>query len=293
MASVNNNSPVSTNYSQPTTAVQNGPNVGNIQGSGSVPGEVDQGSLSGTAAAELKYAMASLDGIDWTVLTNDMALAANLSVNVTAIMVLLIEVMSQMRQDSRQAALEESQAALESGLAAAEKMKDAAWSTLVGAIISNVTSMITSAMSVGSAASQLKALNIAKNGDMKAGPDFDNVQTRGRSDAVTEKQGPSAKSMADVQALQDHFRIINIRNEGLSGITNALGKMGAATFDFLAATKQAEAQADRATGEYQQAIAQAEQQFMQQLGDAIRALLSGMESVDQAQHKAMGAIYNC
>jgi hypothetical protein len=94
MTSIGNNPPVQTNYVQPNTVVKNDPN---IQGTGMAPGEVEQGSLSGAAAAELKYAMASLEGIDWTVLTNDMALAANLSVNVTAIMVLLIEVMSQMR----------------------------------------------------------------------------------------------------------------------------------------------------------------------------------------------------
>jgi len=290
MTTIGNNPPVQTNYVNPTV-VKNDPN---IQGTGMAPGEVEQGSLSGAAAAELKYAMARLEGIDWTVLTNDMALAANLSVNVTAIMVLLIEVMSQMRQDSRQAALEESQMALESGLLAAKKMESAAVSTFTAALISNITSMVTSAASAAAAGYQLKTISNAQAAAMKEAEikfPFPEKAPGGTYDKIMVDRNIFVKDQ--INSLISKLSIQTAMTQGVTGATSSLGKIAAAVFEYTAAMDQAAAQAARATGEYQQAIAQAEQQFMQQLGDAIRALLSGMESVDQAQHKAMGAIYNC
>jgi hypothetical protein len=204
-----------------------------------------QGSLSASAAAgEASFASPNQDGIDYSVLALDMAQAANLSVDINAVMTLLIEVMAEMRKVAKKEWLEGAQAALQTGLDAAQKMIDAADKTLNSAVISASISIAASAIQMGS--------------------------------------GMAGNSASDSAG---------IATKGLSDLASAAGKLGTAFIDHDAAVLQAEAQADRSTGEYQQAIAQADQDFANQIRDVIAKLLETMKSVSEAQHQATGAIY--
>lgn len=161
MASVTNNSPVVTNYTPSTTSVQNNTDVTSTSGAGGGGNNVEQGSLSGpTAAGELDYATDNLlnqilggaSGTDWGALTDSVS-AANLSVTVTAILLLLIEVMSQMRQDAREGALEQAQAALQEGLNAAQNQRDSALETRTAAYVTAGLQMAGGLLSMGTSGS--------------------------------------------------------------------------------------------------------------------------------------------
>ena len=100
-------------------------------------------------AGEFPFNFSALDGVDWDALSGDLAAGASLSVSMTQIMTLLIEVMSQMRQDQREKALADAQSALASGLAAAEKMKDAAAANLTSTLINSSIGAISSGVTIG------------------------------------------------------------------------------------------------------------------------------------------------
>ena len=296
----NINPPASTNYTSNTQYINLGVN-GNTGVTPSPPAEgpgggsnVDRGSLSGpTAAGAMAYTDPTISGTDWGALT-DAVYAANLSVTVTAILVLMIEIMSQARQDSREDALQMAQLALDQGLAAAEDQKDAAVLTLVASIITNATTIVTSAMSAASAGSQLKTISAAKTtalADAETNFPMPKDATPEQTKAVDLQRSQAVK--ADMAALTSELSIETAYMQGVTGAGGAVGKMAAAMFEYAAAVQQAEAQAHKATGEYLQSMAQSELEFFRQLGDAMKNYLSGMESVDQAQHKATGAIYNC
>lgn len=245
---------------QPGTGVNGPPAVG--QG---VSNNVETGSLSGPGAAgEMSYSAASLNGSNWDALL-DSVQAANLSVSVTAIMVMLVEIMAQMKQDAREDAFAQAQTSLAAGELAAQEMRDAAEDTLTAAkwqagaqIVAGVATAAAGTVQLGGA---LKHNNL--------GSAYGNSAVGARYAAG----GAIAK--------------------GLSEVISASGSLVAAGYTYDAAMDTADSQMAKADAEYQQALGQAAQQFMQQVADAIKAFLTTMQSVDQAQHKAMGAIYNC
>lgn len=150
-----NNGPLVTNYT-PTTTVQNNTEGGasGVDGGGN---NVDQGSLSGPSTAfEMAYATSDLmmqilggdSSADWGALT-DSVYAANLSIDLTAVLVLLIEVMAQMRQDARTEVLEQAQAALAEGVSAAAEMMDAAQKTRDAAYVNAGLQILGGLVSMG------------------------------------------------------------------------------------------------------------------------------------------------
>lgn len=258
---------------------------------------VDQGTLSGqTPAGELYYDGAVLEGIDWDAVTNDMAMAPNLSVSVAQIMTLLIEVMSQMRQDQREAALLDAQNALESGLAAADEMKKAAWSALAGAITTGVVNAGMAGFSMVSAGSQIKQTQAAQT---KFDTAMNKANPKGAGlDAGDATKTAEARSQAQAEARQaldvdmQNIRSKAMLDQGVEQFGQAIGGMGGAVANFFAQTQQANAKALEAQAGYEQSIAQADQAFFQQLGDSIKSLLQAWQGVESATHHASESIYN-
>ena len=285
-----NNRQIPTNYSQSTTNVNNNVGVSNAPPAAGPGGgnNVEQGSLSGTGAAgEMAYdeASLSLSGTDWGALQESVQ-AANLSVTVTAILVLLIEIMAQMKQDAREEAFTQAVASLEAGLLAATEMENAAEDAKKAAVAQAWTQIGTGILQVCAGAAQMGQLSKfqAQQGAL--------TKQNNQLLAMTEGRATIAPPM-DFQplsaSLQAQSQIIN----GLASFGKGIGDLDAASDTFNAAMHSAASQAARAEAEYQGALGQAAQQFMQQVADAIKAFLNTMQSVDQAQHKATGAIYNC
>jgi hypothetical protein len=243
---------------------------------------VQTGSLSGpSAAGELPYQAAGVNGTDWDALTNDLATSANLMVSLSAIMTLLIEVMSQMRQDQREVALADAQNALQSGLNASQAMKQAAGFALASGLASSGVSMVSGAVSVKQSGNQLRQLDQAKQ-DLTAanstkGP---NRQTEIEN---ADKQFGSVSTSVNAQANQT--RAITEMNSGVSGMLGSV-------LNFFAESARAEAKSEEAQAQYQQSIQQADQAFFQQMGDSIRALMQSWQSADRSTHEASQAIYN-
>lgn len=285
-----------TDYTQSTAGATKRVGVNDSPPAGLERGDnVKEGSLSSpTAAGEMAYAAPTIGGTNWGALT-DSVQAANLSVTITAIMVLMIEIMSQSRQDSREDALKTAIAALDQGIAAAANMEEAAKFALIAACISNGVGILTSVASTVTAGAQLKQIGQYKTkfeNDAKAKFEYpdDAKDIAGykktdmqRSEYVTQQMTPVIQELAIKKAYVD----------GITGGVNAAAKMIEAGMTYISGMAQAEAQRNKATGEYLQSISQSELDFFRQLGDAIKSFLSGMESVEQAQHKATGAIYNC
>lgn len=279
---IGNNYQATTNYTPSTPGVQPSGPVVTTGVPSAVPVEVDQGSLSGPGAAgEMPYDAGELatqilggaSGTDWGALT-DSVQAANLSVTVTAILVLLIEVMSQMKQDAREDAFTQAQATLEAGLLAAQKQMDAAEDTLAAATLQAGVQIAMGAVQVLGGAYQMKQIS--------------GFQSASAVNARNPFNDPLDFSQLSA-SLQAQTQLLN----GVTSLSNNIANLVAAGMTYDASIAQAESQQARADADYQQALGQAAQAFMQQLADAIKSFLSGMESVDQAQHKATGAIYNC
>lgn len=274
-----------------------------VAGSGG-ESNVERGSLSGpNAANELEYDSAAnlvtqiltgTSSTDWGALTDSVA-SANLSVTITAIMLLLIEIMSEMKQDAREAALEQAQAAHAQGNAAADQMEVAAQETLNAAMVSAITQIVMGAVTVLLAAKQMKDIRdfqVSNTGATSANQlgapttRADGGLTRARSDAVT------ARPALDFSKLQTSLQTQNQLMNGLSGLANSSASLGAAFFTFDASMAEADAQRARTEGDYQQALGQNEQAFMQQLADAIRALLSGWASSESSTHEGYLSAYH-
>jgi hypothetical protein len=274
-----NNRPIQTNYTQSTTGVNNGVGVSNPPPAAGPGGgnNVEQGSLSGTGAAgEMSYAEASLNGTDWGALLESVQ-AANLSVTVTAIMVLLVEIMAQMKQDAREEAFTQAQATLAAGELAAEKMKEAALDTLHAAQVSAGVQIAMGAVQVAAGAVQMGKISGFK------------TSTEAR---IHQHQTGQPLAYGN-SALSGNLQALTQTVNGGTSIANSIATLVSEGMKYDAAIAQAESQEARADADYQQALGQAAQAFMQQVADAIKAFLNTMQSVDQAQHKATGAIYNC
>jgi hypothetical protein len=283
-----NNRQIPTNYSQNSANVSNDVRVNNAPPAAGPGGgnNVEQGSLSGPGAAgEMAYADASLNGSDWGALL-DSVQAANLSVTVTAIMVLLVEIMAQMKQDAREEAFTQAQATVAAGELAAQKMKDAAEDTLLAAQVSAGVQIGMGVLQAVGGAVQLGKISSFNSQQSALTKQNNQLQ------AMTEGRATVAPPLdfAPVSAsLQAQTQVLN----GVTSVGNSIATLVSEFMKRDAAIAQAESQEARANADYQQALGQAAQAFMQQVADAIKAFLNTMQSVDQAQHKATGAIYNC
>jgi len=284
-----------TNTSYSNGGVQTNADVtdtSSVAGSGG-ENNVEQGSLSGpSAAGEADYDTASdlltqiLTGnssTDWGALTDSVA-SANLSVTVTAIMVLLIEIMSQMKQDAREAALQQAQAAHTQGNVAADQMEVAAQATLDAAVRNAGMQIAMGAVSVIGGAIQ--------------GAKIHQFQTQ--QSALTAKNNmlldltegrATVAPPLDFAPLSASLQSQNQLLSGLTGLGNSSMSLVTSEMTFAASIAEADAQRARAEGDLQQALGQNEQTYMQQLADAIRALLSGWGSIEQSTHEAYGATY--
>jgi hypothetical protein len=284
-----------TNTSYSNGGVQTNADVtdtSSVAGSGG-ENNVEQGSLSGpSAAGEADYDTASdlltqiLTGnssTDWGALTDSVA-SANLSVTVTAIMVLLIEIMSQMKQDAREAALQQAQAAHTQGNVAADQMEVAAQATLTAAQMNAGMQIAMGALSVVGG-----AIQGAKLYQFQTQQSALTAKNNMLLD-LTEGQATVAPPL-DFTALSSSLQSANQLLSGLSGLGNSSMSLVTSEMTFDASIAEADAQRARAEGDYQQALGQNEQTFMQQLADAIRALLSGWGSIEQSTHEAYGATY--
>ena len=284
-----------TNTSYSNGGVQTNADVtdtSSVAGSGG-ENNVEQGSLSGpSAAGEADYDTASdlltqiLTGnssTDWGALTDSVA-SANLSVTVTAIMVLLIEIMSQMKQDAREAALQQAQAAHTQGNVAADQMEVAAQATLDAAQMNAGMQIAMGAVSVIGGAIQGAKLYQFQTQQSALTAKNNMLQD------LTEGQATVAPPL-DFAALSASLQSANQLLSGLTGLGNMSMSLVTSEMTFDASIAEADAQRARAEGDYQQALGQNEQTFMQQLADAIRALLSGWGSIEQSTHEAYGATY--
>lgn len=273
------------NYNTTTTGATPSEDVGATESpKNKSKDNVQTGSLSGTSGAgELPFPDASLSGTDWETLTNDLATSGNMMVSLSAIMTLLIEVMSQMRQNQREVALADAQNALQSGLNAADAQKKAAAFALASGLASgavNLGSGITGAVQSSSQLNQLKT----------AQTDLNNAQL-GLKDGTIKKD---AANMA-----QKNFDVTNTMVGAQTAKTQALTQLGRSASDilgsfmnFFAESARAEAKTYETEAQYQQSLQQADQAFFQQLGDSIKALMQNWQSADRSTHEASQAIYN-
>lgn len=236
---------------------------------------VQTGSLSATAGAgELPFEPASVSGIDWSALTDDLAASANLSVSLNQIMVLLIQVMAQMRQDQREVALGDAQNALQSGLNAAKAMKDAAVSQLVSGIVTNAASMASAAVTLKQTSSQMKSLKDSKQA-------FDAADADGK-----------VKAREDLDFANSSSTLQGNKTRAVAELTQSAAGLMAGLGNFIAESARAEGKAYEAQSQYESNMQQMDQAFFQQLGDFIRAMLQNLQSVESATHQANQAIYN-
>ena len=236
---------------------------------------VQTGSLSATAGAgELPFEPASVSGIDWSALTDDLAASANLSVSLNQIMVLLIQVMAQMRQDQREVALGDAQNALQSGLNAAKAMKDAAVSQLVSGIVTNAASMASAAVTLKQTSSQMKSLKDSKQA-------FDAADADGK-----------VKAREDLDFANSSSTLQGNKTRAVAELTQSAAGLMAGLGNFIAESARAEGKAYEAQSQYESNMQQMDQAFFQQLGDFIRAMLQNLQSVESATHQANQAIYH-
>ena len=326
MSAVFNNNSSAPVIPSPRTSSPTGPSP--APGSGT-PGEsnVDQGSISRAfAASELAYAMAGVDGTDWNALQNDLATASGPQVSIAAVMVLLIQVMSEMRQAQREESLAEAQNALALGLDAANKLKSAALTNLIGGLVSSSVSALSAAVSMYGASQSAKAGENAKakltEGEQR---ELKGLQTKSESaGGLTSAEKSRLQTLSDRQEYntlngkkingetltaeeksrldtlegklsgnaQALMRQMDINNQGMTQLINTLGQIGSTIAGYVAATEQAESKAVEAQAQYVQSRQQVDQQFFDQLGQAIKALLDSWKSTESATHQASQAIYN-
>lgn len=285
-----------TNPSYGNGSVQTG---GDVTDQSSVAGSdggnnVEQPSLSGpSAAGEADYDTASdilqqilmgNSSTDWGELTDSVA-SANLSVTITAIMVLLIEIMSQMKQEAREAALQQAQAAHAQGNVAADEMEAAAQATLTAAQISAATQIVMGVVSVLMGAYQLDKISGFQTQQ--------NAITARNNELLDLTEGQATVTPAmDFAPLSASLQALTQLTNGATGLGNSIANLVAAEFTFDASMAEADAQRARTEADYQQALGQNEQTFMQQLADAIRAILSSWGSTEQSTHESYGAVHH-
>jgi len=192
--------------------------------------------------------------------------------------------MSQMKQDAREAALQQAQAAHTQGNVAADQMEVAAQATLDAAVRNAGMQIAMGAVSVIGGAIQ--------------GAKIHQFQTQ--QSALTAKNNmlldltegrATVAPPLDFAPLSASLQSQNQLLSGLTGLGNSSMSLVTSEMTFDASIAEADAQRARAEGDYQQALGQNEQTFMQQLADAIRALLSGWGSIEQSTHEAYGATY--
>lgn len=142
----------------PPGAVGGTSNVTTVTQPGETQGVRPPGGLSvSVAAGEVSYSSPNLEGIDWDALSSDFHNIENLSVSISAIMVLMIDVMKEMRKGQREAWMEEAQNALQMGMNAADRMRESAAAKLASDVVSNAASIATAAISLVSSAASLRA----------------------------------------------------------------------------------------------------------------------------------------
>jgi hypothetical protein len=112
-------------------------------------------------AGEVSYSSPNLEGIDWDALTTDYNNVENLSISITAIMVLMIDVMKELRKGQREAWMDEAQNALQMGMNAADRMRESAAAKLASDVVSNAASMVTAAISVATSVGGLRSSHAA------------------------------------------------------------------------------------------------------------------------------------
>ncbi len=142
-----------------------------VGGAGPVTGPTKAGDTQGVrppgglsipvGAGEVSYSSPNLEGIDWDALTSDYNNVENLSISITAIMVLMIDVMKELRKGQREAWMDEAQNALQMGMNAADRMRESAAAKLASDVISNAASMATAAISVVTSVGGLKSMQSA------------------------------------------------------------------------------------------------------------------------------------
>lgn len=129
---------------------------------GETPGLRPPGGLSvSVAAGEVAYSSPNLEGIDWDALSSDFQSVESLSISITAIMVLMIDVMKEMRKGQREAWMDEAQNALQMGMNAADRMRESAAAKMAADVVTNAASMATAAISMVSSAASLGAMKAA------------------------------------------------------------------------------------------------------------------------------------
>lgn len=119
-------------------------------------GRLSTGGLSTAGGAGvLSFSSASLDGVDWDALAADVSTTDAMSIQMSDIMVLLVNTMSTMRKGQRDAWMADAQNALQMGLNSADKMRASAAAKLACDCVSNGAAIITATAQLVTAGASL------------------------------------------------------------------------------------------------------------------------------------------
>ena len=190
---------------------------------------------------EVATANASLQGISWEQLTDATGIM-NLSVSTTAILTMLIEIMAEMRAESRKAGFQETENALEYGQSAAEAMKKTATLNMFADVGSGALQIGGGALQMKQAGSAMTDAKAAKGiNDKMAGLDDQSKEFK-----LLNNEANSLNAMSAAKGQQ---------GTAWSAMATGLGGLGSGVVKWLAAETQAEAEIDRALSSYSQSLA--------------------------------------
>jgi hypothetical protein len=180
--SIDTNNRINTPYvPPPPSGVGQAGGVDKPKGPSDSQGVRPPGGLSVTVGSgEVSYSSPNLEGIDWDALTSDYKNVENVAVSMTAILVLLVEAMKEMRKSQREAWMDEAQNALQQGLNAADQMRSSAVAKLAADVVSNAAAIVTAsvsliASSIGAAKGHKADIAIEAKATDLFGPKIDNA----------------------------------------------------------------------------------------------------------------------
>ena len=122
-----------------------------------------------------------------------------------------------------------------------------------------------------------------KSGDVK----LDKDQLRIQED-LTKAKINETRIDAQNQRIQARLQL----SEGVSSLLRATGQVGAAGLQTASEHQEATVEIKRAEKDRLNVEVQAQQEFAGELRDTINSIVGTFQSVEQARHRAMGAIYN-
>ena len=165
----------------------------------------------------------------------------------------------------------------------------------------------------------LRTSDIADTTRTSSGTDATTATDVGAAEAVasdaTTTEGASHKASKTTTLDRDHIKIqqdltkakiaetrVDSQNqkvqarlqvsEGVSSLIRSGGQMSSAGIQYAADEQEAVAEIQRSQKERLNVQAQTEQDFSNELRDTVQSIVQSFQNIEQARHRAMGAIYN-